>query len=125
MFYSKELQRTFSRVARNWLSPYLLLILRDWNTYGYEMVQRLGKMGFSIIDQGTIYRNLRQLENNGLVISQWSYQEGEQPRRLYTITDTGRLFLEQWAGMMEQYQSMLESFFMIYRDDKKGDENNV
>ena len=31
---------------RNWLVPVILLTLREWNSYGYELMERTAAFGF-------------------------------------------------------------------------------
>ena len=52
---------------RNWLVPVVLLSIREWNTYGYELMERASAFGFEAMNPGTLYRTLRQMEKNGIV----------------------------------------------------------
>ncbi len=51
---------------RNWLTPVALVILREESSYGYELMERLEELGFEEISAGSLYRTLRQMENEGL-----------------------------------------------------------
>jgi PadR family transcriptional regulator PadR len=99
---------------RSWLTPYLLLMLRSWETHGYDLIQKLQMFGFPTVDQGTVYRTLRQLEKEGFISSAWDATDGGPARRLYTLTEAGERFLSQWASALGQYNKMLESFFTLY-----------
>jgi PadR family transcriptional regulator, regulatory protein PadR len=54
---------------RNWLVPVILLSLREWNSYGYELMERAAAFGFEAMNPGTLYRTLRQMEKEGIVES--------------------------------------------------------
>ncbi len=99
---------------RSWLTPYLLLLLRSWETHGYDLIQKLSLFGFPTVDQGTVYRTLRQLEKEGFITSAWDAADGGPARRLYSITEAGEQFLKQWANALGEYNRMLESFFSLY-----------
>lgn len=99
---------------RSWLTPYLLLLLRSWETHGYDLIQKLNIFGFPTIDQGTVYRTLRQLEKEGFISSAWDASNEGPARRLYSITEAGEQFLTQWASALGEYNKMLESFFALY-----------
>ena len=99
---------------KNMLVPVLLLILRGWSTHGYDLIQQLMKFGFQSIDQGNVYRILRQLEKEDMVESVWDTTAGGPAKRIYSITDAGEEYLASWAGVLEQYQKMLEQFFSAY-----------
>lgn len=99
---------------KNFLIPIMLLHLRDLNAHGYELMDKLMKFGIESIDQGNFYRLLRQLEKDHLVSSQWDTSTGGPAKRIYSITDAGKQYLDMWAGSLSQYQKMLNQFFNLY-----------
>jgi PadR family transcriptional regulator PadR len=99
---------------RNWLVPVILLSLREWNSYGYELMERTAAFGFEAMNPGTLYRTLRQMEKEGIVESTWETSRGGPARRMYSITDAGRAYLDFWAKSLEQYQKTMETFFRMY-----------
>ena len=99
---------------RNWLQPFLLLSLDQWQSHGYELIRRLTLFGFEAIDPGSVYRTLRQLEKDGLLESDWDTTNGGPARRRYSVTEAGRLTLTGWADALRGYQHMLEEFFTQY-----------
>jgi poly-beta-hydroxybutyrate-responsive repressor len=99
---------------RNWLVPVILLSLREWNSYGYELMERAAAFGFEAMNPGTLYRTLRQMEKEGIVESTWETSRGGPARRMYSITDAGRAYLDFWAKSLEQYQKTMETFFRMY-----------
>src|SRR3712207_6087299 len=76
---------------RNWLVPVILLSLREWNSYGYELMERASAFGFEAMNPGTLYRTLRQMEKEGIVESTWETSRGGPARRMYSITDAGQI----------------------------------
>ena len=99
---------------RNLIEPYLLLLLRNLRMHGYQLMQSLALMGFAAVDPATVYRTLRQMEKEGLVSSTWETGSAGPARRTYGLTDAGEDFLKHWAGALERYQHLLDSFFQIY-----------
>ena len=97
-----------------WLQPFLLLSLDQWQSHGYELIRRLSTFGFETLDRGSVYRVLRQLERDGLVESGWDTSKDGPARRLYSLTDAGRQYLNMWAGSLRVYQGMLDEFFKQY-----------
>jgi hypothetical protein len=61
---------------KNWLVPVVLLSLREWNSYGYELMGRARMFGFGAMNPGTLYRTLRQMEKDGVVESSWETSRG-------------------------------------------------
>ena len=99
---------------RNLLVPYLLLALSAYRAHGYLLQESLRGLGFFGVDTTTIYRNLRQLEKQGLVSSTWDTGDQGPARRVYTLTAAGQEFLGNWAGALGQYRSFLDQFFSMY-----------
>lgn len=99
---------------KNLLIPVLLLLLKNWNAHGYELMQKLTQFGFHSIDQGNFYRILRQLEKEELVSSVWDTTSTGPAKRIYSITSAGEKYLDIWAGSLEHYQKILEQFFSMY-----------
>ena len=100
--------------SKNWLVPLLLLLLRQWSSYGYELMEKMSTFGVAAMNPGTCYRTLRQMERDGMVSSNWDTSEGGPARRVYSITDVGEAYLNRWSRSLDQYQGMMETFFRIY-----------
>ena len=103
-----------SRMPRNFLTSWLLLLLRNWSAHGYQLIQTMTAMGLGLVDPATVYRTLRQLESEGLITSAWDPKASGPARRVYTLTDAGEEYLAVWAHQLEQYQSVLNRFFEVY-----------
>jgi poly-beta-hydroxybutyrate-responsive repressor len=63
---------------RHWLEPAILVTLREWNLCGYKLMEQLTAFGFEAMNPGTMYRTLRQMEENGVVKSKWETSQGGQ-----------------------------------------------
>ncbi|HVF00389.1 MAG TPA: poly-beta-hydroxybutyrate-responsive repressor [Rubrobacteraceae bacterium] len=110
----EERKRGVEVRPRNWLVPVILLALREWNSYGYELIERTAAFGFEAMNPGTLYRTLRQMEKDGVVSSKWETSKGGPARRIYTITDAGEAYLDFWAEALEQYRRNMDTFFSMY-----------
>lgn len=71
--------------------PLLLALLREQESYGYELIQRLkqasgGRLQFA---DGTLYPILRKLEERGLIASEWRVAENAKRRRYYRVSPQG------------------------------------
>ncbi len=113
--------------SKNWVVPILLLMLREWSSYGYELMEKLGAFGLSMMNPGTFYRTLRQMEKDGMVKSSWDTSEAGPARRVYSITEAGEAYLKYWAESLDQYQKMMDTFFRLYsgqrsQKDKKDEQ---
>jgi PadR family transcriptional regulator, regulatory protein PadR len=100
--------------SKNFVLPFILLLLSKVSLHGYELSQKLQSFGFHSIDQGNLYRLLRQLEKENLVSSEWDTTGTGPAKRRYTITGVGITYLKGYANQLESYQSMLDQFFNMY-----------
>lgn len=99
---------------QNFLIPLMLLHLRNWNSHGYELIEKITQFGVDSIDQGNFYRLLRKLEKDSLVSSVWDTTTKGPAKRIYSITEEGERYLDMWAGSLSQYQTLLNNFFQVY-----------
>ena len=107
------------------LATSLLAMLRDWNAHGYQLAKRLGGLGLPPFDSGTIYRTLRQLEQDGLISSLWDMSASGPARRRYSITKAGETFLSTWIDVLQRYQRLLQSATAERRRALEGEDSGA
>ena len=103
------------------VQPSLLMALLDKPSYGYELTARIEAYGFIKGDPppGMIYRHLRQMEDEGLVRSQWDAEGAGPARRVYSLTEEGREVLDAWVEYMDRHAGTLSRFVAAYREKAK------
>jgi DNA-binding PadR family transcriptional regulator len=79
----------------------LLELLQERPMHGYEMMKALEEKsgGFYVPSAGSIYPTLQMLEDRGLV----TVAEGDAGKKVYSITDTGRAFLDERKKQEDQF----------------------
>ena len=92
----------------------ILVSLREWNSYGYELMERFTQSGFEAMNPGTLYRTLRRMESNGHFKSEWETSKGGPARRRYYVTEAGEMYLNFWVEGITQYQQTMNAFFRLY-----------
>lgn len=104
-----------SRVER-FIEPCLLLLLLEKPAHGYDLMERLREFGFDAEDQdpGMVYRNLRRLEHQGMVESEWDTSGPGPAKRLYQVTAEGRDLLQAWSAIIRRNKATLEEFLERY-----------
>lgn len=100
------------------IEPFLLLILSQRKAHGYEILQELKDMGleYESEDIGHIYRNLRKLEKQGFLKSEWITKENGPPQRIYEITQKGKKRLVEWYFAIKRIVRNLNFFLKQYRE---------
>ena len=104
-----------TRIYR-FVEPCLLLLLHRSSSHGYSLQEELKEFGFAEppIDPSMIYRALREMEAQGLVISAWDTEGSGPPRRVYQLTAQGNQYLAQWVADLRETDRVLHSFFDAY-----------
>lgn len=106
---------------RDILIPYVLLAVSLQRAHGYLIEEYLRGVGFLSLEMSTLYRTLRQLEKDGLLESSWEPGPTGPARRVYSLTDMGRAWLDQWAGALDVYRRMLDQFFGLYGSNQRSE----
>ncbi|MTI96708.1 MAG: PadR family transcriptional regulator [Firmicutes bacterium] len=108
------------RRVHRFIEPCLLLSLRRRPSYGYQLLEDLRDFGFNAEpDTAALYRNLRRMEEEGYVTSEWHPGEAGPAKRYYKITPLGCRLLAEWADAMEVQKHALGQFVEAYKQEFK------
>jgi PadR family transcriptional regulator PadR len=120
---SKKAYQAGSKKSERYIQPSLLMALKSKPSYGYELIQVIGQFGFveGPAPPGMIYRHLRDLEENGLVASEWETDGTGPAKRVYQLTGEGGAVLEFWISYMQKQAQRLLSFIKHYEKIKKSE----
>lgn len=99
------------------LLPTILLLLKKQPTHGYELIEELGNLSFlgPIPDPAVVYRHLRRLEAEGMVVSRLEQGSGGPARKVYSITPEGEGYLRAWTAALKARKVALEGFLKTYQ----------
>lgn len=105
-----------------YIQPSILMGLFSRPSYGYELIKNIQQFGFveGQAPPGMIYRHLRQLEEDGLVSSEWKTEETGPAKRVYHITAEGKEVLAIWIDYMNGQAKNLNAFVSRYRAAQKN-----
>ena len=102
--------------SRSVVRAAILLLLRDHESHGYELVGRLAELGVDVTPtRGGLYRSLRTMADEGLVTSYWSNAERGPARRVYAITEKGEQDLEASMKMLASLARTVRVILKRYR----------
>jgi poly-beta-hydroxybutyrate-responsive repressor len=99
---------------RDILAPFVLLAVSLQRSHGYGIEDYLRALGLFGITMSTLYRTLRQMEKDGFLDSTWEPGPTGPARRVYTITDSGHVWLDSSAAMLNAYRDTIDRFFGLY-----------
>lgn len=103
---------------QRYVQPSLLMALKEGSSYGYQLIQTIGEYGFlrGDVPPGMVYRHLRQMDEEGLVRSEWDSKGDGPAKRVYSITPEGLEILDAWIIHMQRQRDALDSFIMRYKE---------
>ncbi|MDM8525196.1 PadR family transcriptional regulator [Desulfococcaceae bacterium HSG8] len=119
---NKQTKRPGSGKQERYIQPSILLGLRFGPSYGYELIHNIQDFGFveGQAPPGMIYRHLRQLEEDGLVVSEWKTEGTGPAKRMYALTGDGEAVLGLWIDYMQRMAEKLQNFIEKYhRSDEQ------
>jgi len=101
-----------TEMLKGTLEGIVLALLAVAPAYGYEITARLREQGFSDIAEGTVYALLVRIEQRGLVDVERLPSQLGPPRKVYTLNERGRDYLEEfwrtWSFLTERLGQLHE-----------------
>lgn len=97
-------------VPRLMLPSFLLLLLAERPSHGYDMIERLKPFGLVWASPSPIYNELRLLEEAGLTCSSEEHPSSGSTRRVHCVTDRGRDELKHAAENLKTVLPLFSDF---------------
>jgi len=109
---SKEfISKWQSQVKKGTLSFIVLLVLKENELYGYELIEKIKELTNIDIAEGTLYPLMNRLKTDNLLESEWVEQEIGIPRKYYSLTKKGKQTLEemkiQWSDLQNSINKII------------------
>jgi DNA-binding PadR family transcriptional regulator len=91
-------------------------LLRRGQAHGYSLLNDLEEFGFQPgqKDPSLIYRALRDMEEDGLVVSEWDPDSLGPQRRVYGITPDGQQHLRIWIADLRRTRQEINTLIQAY-----------
>lgn len=108
-----------SSKPRALLPAWLLLLLREGESYGRVLCERLTDLGLAV-DTSTSYRMLRGLDREGAITSHWTKSDIGPARRSYRLTPVGGRRLDALAASVTASWQLHEQFLREHERARTG-----
>ncbi len=97
----------------------ILRILKEGDSYGYEIAKKILDGGEGILDvkDATIYTAFRRMEDEGLLATYWGDGVGGARRRYYSITERGKAVYEQKLNEWTKVDKILNNLIKGVEND--------
>ena len=87
-----KIENTKAQMRKGVLEFCILSILEKGDAYTSEILSQL-KDAKMLVVEGTVYPLLTRLKNAGLLSYRWEESTSGPPRKYYSLTETGKIFL--------------------------------
>lgn len=108
-----NIENTKAQMRRGILEFCVLQVIARDKIYASEILSFL-KEADLIVVEGTVYPLLTRLKNSGLLDYDWEESKSGPPRKYYTLTPKGRLFLAElkktWKALNASTNSIINKF---------------
>lgn len=102
-----ELENTRSQMRKGILEYCILSIIDKSECYATDIIERM-KEAKLIVVEGTLYPLLTRLKNAGYLHYKWEESKSGPPRKYYSLTEEGRLFLQSLSETWTQLSEAVE-----------------
>jgi DNA-binding PadR family transcriptional regulator len=89
------------RITKNLLDIQLLRMLQAQPLWGYRIKKKMETDFHIKLRHGALYPLLNSLEQKGFLASQ-RQQQGGRARKVYTVTKTGRNYLQAYYAILKE-----------------------
>jgi PadR family transcriptional regulator PadR len=111
-----NVENTQVQMRKGILEFCILHIISRGEVYASDMLEELTAARIMVVE-GTLYPLLTRLKNAGLVEYKWVESTSGPPRKYYTLTETGRLFL---LSLQQTWEELVTSTDQIIHKNGNG-----
>lgn len=102
-----ELSKWIAQTRKGTLELGILVLLRNRQRYGLEILEILEKRSGLFVTEGTLYPLMNRLKREGLLVSEWVESESGHPRKYYSLSKEGKKFVEQMIDYWKEFSTTL------------------
>lgn len=96
-----------SQMLKGVIEGVILQIIKNKETYGYEIVENLRLNGFYNMTESTVYPILQRLSNKGLILSSKEKSKLGPKRKYHYITPKGEEYLEEFKESFRELERLV------------------
>lgn len=101
------------------VQPVILGVLSGGPLHGYLVAQRLAETSFfhsQPPDPTGVYRMLKNMEQEGVLRSDWDAENAGPARKLYSLTEKGLRCLSQWSRTLMSHQAFIANLLLFLQN---------
>ena len=98
-----------SQMLKGVIEGVILHIIKNNETYGYEIVEELKRSGFYTMTEGTVYPILQRMTKKGYILASYKKSEIGPRRKYYYISKTGEEYLANFYQSFKELNQAVEN----------------
>lgn len=110
---SYNVENAKSQMRKGFLEFPVLLIIGAAPTYAPDILKQLKNANLLVVE-GTLYPLLSRLKRSGLVDYEWEESKSGPPRKMYSITSSGKNILitleESWDSLDSSINTLIKHY---------------
>lgn len=108
-----NIENSRSQMRKGFLEFSVLLIIGTKPTYAGDILMQLMKANLLVVE-GTLYPLLSRLKTQGIVSYTWEESKNGPPKKMYSITESGKKFLEELEHSWKSLDKIVNTFITHY-----------
>lgn len=114
-----NVENTQAQMRKGILEYCILLIIAREDSYVQDIINKL-KTSKMLVVEGTLYPLMTRLKNTGLLSYRWEESTQGPPRKYYSITDQGRIILQELENSWNELTHVIET---LHTDTQKQEKS--
>jgi PadR family transcriptional regulator PadR len=102
-----NIENAKAQMRKGVLEYCILSVLSEGDAYASDIINRLKEVRMIVVE-GTLYPLLTRHKNAGLLAYRWEESQQGPPRKYYSITDTGKIFLDEMDNSWNELVSSVD-----------------
>ncbi|MCR4329250.1 MAG: PadR family transcriptional regulator [Candidatus Roizmanbacteria bacterium] len=102
-------------VVQNFFEPCILFLLLEKPSYGYDIQKQLKEKCTCEVNTGNLYRCLSRMQKLGYIERSGAKSELGPKRYMYTITESGKDYLNGWIISLEKQRKIISILINNYK----------
>lgn len=98
-----------SQMLKGVIEGVILHIIKNNETYGYEIVEELKRSGFYTMTEGTVYPILQRMTKKGYILASYKKSEIGPRRKYYYISKNGEEYLSNFYQSFKELNQAVEN----------------
>jgi PadR family transcriptional regulator, regulatory protein PadR len=115
-----EERKSLAELRRGVLEYCVMALVRDEESYGFDIVRALSEAGNLLTSEGTIYPLLARLRRDGVVTTTWRESAAGPPRRYYRLTEHGERVLESFAADWRRFALAVDALLLPGQEGRQN-----